>query len=173
MRQNWVENVQCLLGVLKVCESYPRFVTTVCVEIARKFDALSWIEGRRLRKRGIYTNIFKGKQPTFIPKLFISSALNTDYIQYTLYQPWGVLSCLGHWMLRQQQFEFYFIHNIMEFIQKRVVFKCGSNTTELMILWQYFSMIIQECSKMTKKNQFLTTYLFIFLLTLFWVTIAS
>ena len=41
MRQNWVANVQCLLGVLKVCESYPRFVTTVCVEIARKFDALS------------------------------------------------------------------------------------------------------------------------------------
>ena len=27
--------------LLKVCESYPRFVTTVCVEIARKFDALS------------------------------------------------------------------------------------------------------------------------------------
>ena len=41
MRQNWVAKVQCLLGVLKVCESYPRFVTTVCVEIARKFDALS------------------------------------------------------------------------------------------------------------------------------------
>ena len=74
-----------LLGVLKVCESYPRFVTTVCVEIARKFDALSWIEGRRLRKGEIYTNIFKGKQPTFIPKLFIPSIVNhcALYIVYS------------------------------------------------------------------------------------------
>ena len=56
MRQNWVANVQCLLGVLKVCESYPRFVTTVCVEIARKFDALSLNRRKKAEKR---RNIYK------------------------------------------------------------------------------------------------------------------
>ena len=48
--------VQCLLGVLKVCESYPRFVTTVCVEIARKFDALSLNRRKKAEKR---RNIYK------------------------------------------------------------------------------------------------------------------
>ena len=56
MRQNWVANVQCLLGVLKGCESYPRFVTTVCVEIARKFDALSLNRRKKAEKR---RNIYK------------------------------------------------------------------------------------------------------------------
>ena len=80
-------------GKCPVCLKYVKAIPDLSLQCVLKLQESlmhwAWIEGRRLRKGEIYTNIFKGKQPTS----YIHTKVND-------------LKCSKHWL--------YTVHTVLD-----------------------------------------------------------